>query len=147
MPRYTKALLQELLDHAYYAHNRAGAISEQNLDPLLVVYENSHRANLPMPRYTKALLQELLDHAYYAHNRAGAISEQNLDPLLVVYENSHRANLPAIALVCALFAYGSKARPPRSLTFPHFCKATRSPPQPLESLKKKIKPSVKTLSP
>ena len=60
-----------------------------------------------MPRYTKALLQELLDHAYYAHNRAGAISEQNLDPLLVVYENSHRANLPAIALVCALFAYGS----------------------------------------
>ena len=60
-----------------------------------------------MPRYTKALLQDLLDHAYYAHNRAGAISEQNLDPLLVVYENSHRANLPAIALVCALFAYGS----------------------------------------
>ncbi|WP_317372576.1 DUF2400 family protein, partial [Helicobacter canis] len=54
-----------------------------------------------------ANLQELLDSAYYAHNRVGAISEQNLDPLLVVYENSHRANLPAIALVCALFAYGN----------------------------------------
>ena len=54
-----------------------------------------------------ASLQELLDSAYYAHNRVGAISEQNLDPLLVVYENSHRANLPAIALVCALFAYGN----------------------------------------
>ncbi|ETD27162.1 TIGR02757 family protein [Helicobacter canis NCTC 12740] len=54
-----------------------------------------------------ASLQELLDSAYYAHNRAGAISEQNLDPLLVVYENSTRENLPAIALVCALFAYGN----------------------------------------
>ena len=54
-----------------------------------------------------ANLQELLDSAYYAHNRVGAISEQNLDPLLVVYENSTRENLSAIALVCALFAYGN----------------------------------------
>ena len=54
-----------------------------------------------------ASLQELLDSAYYAHNRVGAISEQNLDPLLVVYENSTRENLSAIALVCALFAYGN----------------------------------------
>ena len=60
-----------------------------------------------MPLCSKKFLQELLDSAYYAHNRVGAISEQNLDPLLVVYENSHRANLPAIALVCALFAYGN----------------------------------------
>ncbi|WP_246144958.1 TIGR02757 family protein [Helicobacter canis] len=54
-----------------------------------------------------ANLQELLDSAYYAHNRIGAISERNLDPLLVVYENSTRENLSAIALVCALFAYGN----------------------------------------
>lgn len=75
-------------------------------------------------------LQDLLDSNYHAHNRSNAINYDNPDPLLILYKyakplhNTHESGmasmhdvapksapdsrtLSAIALVCALFAYGN----------------------------------------
>lgn len=90
--------------------------------------------NIQPSRISKARfarLKSLLDSHYHAYNRPNAISQDNPDPLLVVYKYARKDSrkdtspacardslgaldsgldsraLSAIALVCALFAYGN----------------------------------------